>query len=52
MTGRSTAVEVGRATRRAQGLPERVEDPAALAQAARLVVRAAERRDRRGAHPT
>ena len=33
------AVAVGRASRRDQGLPERVEDPTVLAQAARLIVR-------------
>lgn len=45
MTAR--AVEVGRETRAAQGLPPRVEDRVVLAQAARLVRRAAEReRDR------
>ncbi len=39
------AVAVGRAARAAQGLPERIEDPTVLAQAAGLLARAVERAD-------
>lgn len=38
----AAAVAVGRASRAAQGLPERVADPTVLAQAARLIARAAD----------